>query len=489
MAAEATVTERVASPRVSPLRAQEILGVLAFGIAPAVTAGIMAIGHLGGPGSGLLVFASVLLANWVLTHNRYPLHLMPFAAAFVRALVPILGAGLTLAVLAAADRPGSVSSMVTPVIGAWIVTAFVAWSKLRFDAARPVRIAIIGSPTLAVGLAEELSNSKIRNYTVVGWVADDRPTTDPGKGAPRRLGSFTQIREVVQRHSVDLIAHSNRPSPNKLSAIDEDAFPPRLEIFERIAADCLDLPVRLIEVGQLYEDLLGHVPLGQANSAWFQYLLHPRFRAGSPLSKRAFDIVVGSVMLVLLSPVLLAFAIAVKLSDGGPVFYRQRRVGEGGREFELVKLRSMRVDSEDVGPRWSEEDDERVTQVGKVMRRLHIDEMPQLWHIVRGDMTLVGPRPEQRELIANLEHQLPWYDRRHLVKPGLAGWAQARCGYGGSEEGTGWKLCHDFFYLKHRSVYFDALVLIENVRISLRSGVQFGARSPQKEFITTEPAS
>ena len=121
------------------------------------------------------------------------------------------------------------------------------------------------------------------------------------------------------------------------------------------------------------------------------------------------------------------------------------------------------------------------------MRRLHIDEMPQLWNVLRGEMTLIGPRPERRELIAELERQLAYYDRRHLVKPGIAGWAQARCGYGGSEEGTGWKLCHDLFYLKHRSVYFDSLILLENVRVSLRSGVQFGARAPQEQFILGHP--
>jgi lipopolysaccharide/colanic/teichoic acid biosynthesis glycosyltransferase len=150
----------------------------------------------------------------------------------------------------------------------------------------------------------------------------------------------------------------------------------------------------------------------------------------------------------------------------------------------MIKLRSMRVASEgEAGARWSAADDERVTSVGKVMRRLHIDEMPQLWNVLRGEMTIVGPRPERRELIVKLERQLTYYDRRHLVKPGLAGWAQARCGYGGSEEGTGWKLCHDLYYLKHRSVYFDSLVLLENVRVSLHSGVQFGVSAPQEQFI------
>ena len=243
------------------------------------------------------------------------------------------------------------------------------------------------------------------------------------------------------------------------------------------------MPVRLIEASLLYEDLLGHVPLGQSTSAWFQYLLHPRYRAGSPFPKRIFDLVAGSLMLLAAAPVLAVCAIVVKLTDRGPIFYRQARAGEGGTDFAMVKMRSMSVAAENEGAQWSAADDVRITPIGRLMRRTHLDELPQLWSVLRGEMTLVGPRPERPELIAELERQLPYYDRRHLVKPGIAGWAQARCGYGGSEEGTGWKLCHDLFYLKHRSVYFDLLILIENVRVALRSDVQFDVRAPQEQFI------
>jgi lipopolysaccharide/colanic/teichoic acid biosynthesis glycosyltransferase len=155
----------------------------------------------------------------------------------------------------------------------------------------------------------------------------------------------------------------------------------------------------------------------------------------------------------------------------------------------MVKLRSMSVAAETEGAQWSTADDLRTTSVGRLMRRTHIDELSQLWNVLRGQMTLVGPRPERRELIAELERQLPYYDRRHMVKPGIAGWAQARCGYGGSEEGTSWKLCHDLFYLKHRSVYFDLLILMENFKVALRSGVQFDVRAPQEQFILAEAPS
>ena len=467
-----------AFPRVTALRAQRLLGTSAYRIAPAAAAGLMAGGHTGSPGTGALVFISVIAASLVLDRERYPIHLMPIASLAVRAAVPLLGVALALLLLVFAGNPEPVTSMAAPVLGTWAVMAFASWSKLRFESSHRVRIGVIGSAGIARGLDEELRSAGIRSYTVVGWLAGTDPPSDRGAGGPRRLGSLESVRDVVTRHGIDLLVHSTgQPTEG-----DENRHG-RLEVFERVAASCLDLPVRLIEANQLYEDLLGHVPLGQSNAAWFQYLLHPRYRAGSPVSKRAFDIVVGSFLSVAATPFLIAFAIAVKLTDGGPVFYRQRRVGEGGGEFEMVKLRSMRVASESTGAQWSGAEDDRITVVGRLMRRTHIDELPQLWNVLKGDMTIVGPRPERRELITELERQLPYYDRRHIVKPGLAGWAQARCGYGGSEEGTGWKLCHDLYYLKHRSVFFDLLILMENFHVSLRSGVQFDLRAPQQQFI------
>jgi lipopolysaccharide/colanic/teichoic acid biosynthesis glycosyltransferase len=451
-----------------------------------VAAGAIASSQLARPADGLLVFAAFVAASMSLERERFPFHLMPLASVVVRAATPLLGAGLALATFALAGSQHPPASMALPVLGAFVVMPLAAWVTWRFQSGRRVRIAVIGSEEIACGLDEELRAMGIRTYEVIGWICHEPVFAQEPDGGPRRLGSLDQIREIVGNGEVDLLVHSATTPPNGEEA---GPHPSRLEIFERVAAQCLDLPVRLIEASQLYEDLLGHVPLGQSNSAWFQYLMHPRYRATSPISKRAFDLVVGTAMSLVLLPVLAVFALLIKLTDGGPILYRQLRVGEGGREFSMVKLRSMRVDAESGSAEWCSAEDDRITGVGKLMRHAHIDELTQLWNVLCGDMTLVGPRPERRELIAELEHQLPYYDRRHLVKPGIGGWAQARCGYGGSEEGTGWKLCHDLFYLKHRSVYFDLLTLIENVRVSVRSGVQFEVRAPQEQFILRqEPA-
>ena len=472
--------KRVGFPYLTAFRARRLLDVSAYRLAPAAVAGLMASGHLNRAGDGLIVFGAIVLASALLEREQMPLHLMPLAWLAVRTAVPVLGAAMALAVFAIVGAGQPVTAMFIPVVGAWLVTAFATWSTARFESVRQVRLAVIGSEEIALGLDEELRTAGIRAYKVVGWLSDGASSVERSGGGPRRLGSLDDgMRGIVTRNRIDLLVHSAGPPVED----EEEQHHGRLEIFERVAQECLDLPVRLIEASLLYEDLLGHVPLGQSTSAWFQYLMHPRYKAGAPFSKRGFDLVAGSLMLIAAAPVLAAFAIAIKITDRGPIFYRQRRVGEGGDEFAMIKMRSMSVAAETTGAQWSTADDQRTTGVGRLMRRMHLDELPQLWNVLMGQMTLVGPRPERPELISELERQLPYYDRRHLVKPGIAGWAQARCGYGGSEEGTSWKLCHDLFYLKHRAVYFDLLILVENVRVSLRSGVQFDVRAPQEQFI------
>ena len=181
-------------------------------------------------------------------------------------------------------------------------------------------------------------------------------------------------------------------------------------------------------------------------------------------------------------------AIAIKLGDRGPVLYRQRRLGELGDSFEILKLRTMRTDAEADGPQWSEEGDQRVTRVGRLLRRSHLDEIPQLWNVLRGEMTLVGPRPERPEMVAELERRFPHYTRRQLVKPGIAGWAALRCGYAGSDIGTAWKLCHDLFYIKRRSMLADTLILAET-GVEVFRDAHRALRAPGERFLVGEQTS
>lgn len=184
-------------------------------------------------------------------------------------------------------------------------------------------------------------------------------------------------------------------------------------------------------------------------------------------AKRSFDIFAAIFLLVALSPVLAATALAIWLDSKGPILYRQRRIGLGGREFEIFKFRSMRQDAEKDGPCWAEKDDKRVTRVGRFIRRTRIDEIPQAINILKGEMSFVGPRPERPEFVRLLETEIPHYHARHLVKPGITGWAQVRFVYTASVEGARDKLGYDLFYIKHMSPLLDALIVLMTVRVAL----------------------
>ena len=433
------------------------------------------------PGQAAVLAASMLLIQWAFGRGRYPIHLMPFASVVVAIALPILGVLLATGLVVLAGEPVSLATLPIPAGIAAAISVLVWRLAERPEAGRPTRVAVIGSARLAQALADELSASGAYGIEIVGWVERTSAARN-GRlhtaGEPRRLGSLDALRLVVRDHHIDLLIHG---SAGPWSGGDEAPPIPRLEVFESVAT-CLDMPVRLVEASHFYEDRLGHVPLGTINSAWFQYIMHPRFRPGSNTCKRAVDLLFGGVLAVLLSPLIALAALAVKVYDGGPVIFRQRRLGAAGQEIEVLKLRSMTVAAESDGPQWSTQDDPRVTPVGRFLRRTHVDELPQLWNVVRGDMTLVGPRPERPEITPELELEHVHYERRHLVKPGITGWAQVRCGYAGSGTGTAWKLCHDLYYLKHRSVVLDLLILVETVRTAVND-VQFDVRAPDERFI------
>jgi lipopolysaccharide/colanic/teichoic acid biosynthesis glycosyltransferase len=296
------------------------------------------------------------------------------------------------------------------------------------------------------------------------------------------LGTLDGVRAAVTARRIELLVWAREEAGERRGGVDSDPDPDPCAL---IADACLDLPVRMIEASQLYEELLGHVPLGTIDSAWFRYIMHPRFRPTSPLSKRCSDLAIALPTAILALPLLGVLAIAIKLSDSGPVLYRQRRIGEGGRAFNVLKLRTMVTDAEAAGPQWCAPNDSRVTPLGKVLRRTHLDELPQLWNVLRGEMTLVGPRPERPEIVTELERRFPHYTRRHLVKPGITGWAQLRCGYAGSELGTAWKLCHDLFYVKRRSVLADWLIIVETLFEAGRDAHR-ALRAPEKRFLVGE---
>jgi exopolysaccharide biosynthesis polyprenyl glycosylphosphotransferase len=181
-----------------------------------------------------------------------------------------------------------------------------------------------------------------------------------------------------------------------------------------------------------------------------------------------FDVVASSILLLLTGPIILIAAILVKLDSKGPAFYRQQRVGLYGEEFWIVKLRTMRQDAEVSGQAvWAEKDDPRITRLGYWLRKLRIDELPQTWTVLKGEMSFVGPRPERRQFVEDLEQHLRYYAERHMVKPGITGWAQINYPYGASIEDSRNKLEYDLYYAKNYTPFLDLLILIQTLRVVL----------------------
>ena len=215
-----------------------------------------------------------------------------------------------------------------------------------------------------------------------------------------------------------------------------------------------------MELSVLFEEAFGHVPTAEINAAWFQCLADPRARVSTGPLKRGDRHRSGRRSRSRVTLPLLPILILLIRRDGGPGLFTQVRIGEGGRRFRLHKLRTMSVGA-DASAQWACPDDPRTTRIGAILRRTHLDELPQLVNVIRGEMSLVGPRPEQPAFVDRLEGMLPFYQRRHLMRPGITGWAQIRCGYAGSDVGSAWKLCHDLYYAKHRSIGVDLLILCE----------------------------
>lgn len=227
--------------------------------------------------------------------------------------------------------------------------------------------------------------------------------------------------------------------------------------------------VHVNEISTFLERETGRVDLDSVNPSWL--IFSDGFSSGRMVSsafKRLFDIGASLLLLVLTLPLVLVTAIAIRFESKGPAFYRQRRVGLYGVGFDVIKLRSMRQDAEVGGKAvWAEKDDPRITRIGRIIRKLRIDELPQCWSVLKGEMSFVGPRPERPQFVEDLEQKLPYYAERHMVKPGITGWAQINYPYGASIEDSRQKLEYDLFYAKNYSPFLDLLILLQTIRVVL----------------------
>ncbi|MEP6868562.1 MAG: TIGR03013 family XrtA/PEP-CTERM system glycosyltransferase, partial [Novosphingobium sp.] len=226
--------------------------------------------------------------------------------------------------------------------------------------------------------------------------------------------------------------------------------------------------VHVNDFSSFIERETGRVDLDTVNPSWL--IFSDGFSSGravSSFAKRMFDVIASALLLTLTLPLIVLFALIVKLDSKGPAFFRQTRVGLFGVPFSVIKLRSMRTDAEEDGAQWASKDDPRTTRVGRFIRKVRIDELPQTWSVLKGEMSFVGPRPERPEFVSELEEHMPYYAERHMVKPGITGWAQINYPYGASIEDSRHKLEYDLYYAKNYTPFLDLLILLQTLRVVL----------------------
>jgi sugar transferase (PEP-CTERM system associated) len=315
------------------------------------------------------------------------------------------------------------------------------------------RLLLVGTSPATVDLARELFSRRHElGVEIVGFVDPDPARMGTAVLNPGVIGTLEDIPSIVRARGVDRVVVSLSDARGKLP-------------MDKLLELRLD-GVNFDHLASVYETYTGKIAVENLRPSWLVFSSGFRKTRVLTASKRLLDIVAALVGMVLAMPLVAMAVVAVRLTSPGPALYHQRRVGQHGRIFTVHKFRSMRQDAEaETGAVWAaKEHDPRVTPIGRLLRRTRLDEIPQLWNVLIGDMSFVGPRPERPEFVGELTREIPFYGLRHIVRPGLTGWAQVRYTYGATTEDALQKLQYELFYIKHMSVAFDLYIILSTVK-------------------------
>lgn len=410
--------------------------------------------------------------------------------AFLYYLAPDLSFGRSVAAIAA--------PIIVAVVLGWRLLVYASFAVLR----RNERILIVGTGPAGISLAEEVSARPELGLHIVGFLHESDSPIDNvrmpspagfvmslryGNGHRAELESLTRHAAahsdvaVLMAEEKEGTVHSELPCPI-LGPVADVAHLAVAHRVDRIILSLTErrgaMPVRELlhlkflgikveEVHSIYERITGRILVEHLSPSWliFSDGFHkaPALMAG----KRLFDVAVAGLALLISTPLMAAIALAIFFESGAPVLFRQNRVGQNGKIFSMLKFRSMQNEPADHGPQWTKSSDRRITRVGRFIRKFRLDELPQLVNVLRGQMSLVGPRPEQPAFVEMLEQEIPYYGQRHTLRPGITGWAQVKYGYGGSVEETRTKLEHELFYIKHLSLALDLAIVFETGKVLL----------------------
>lgn len=379
---------------------------------------------------------------------------------FVR-LMQSLGVATLAFALLYAVAPGLMVGRGVFALAVGFILALVPLWRAAFDEiidrlAPGERILFLGTKPAAVALARELaSRERDLGVEVVGFVEAESSAVRTFVRDPGMVGTINDLSRIVHEYGVDRVVVSLGDARGRLPM-----------------GDLLDLKlrgVRFDHLASVYEEFTGRIAVENLRPSWLVFSDGFRKARTVMIVKRVVDVLAAGIGLLVGLPLLLAVGAAVRLTSAGPALYHQARVGERGRTFTIHKFRTMRVDAEAAsGPVFASARDPRVTPIGTFLRRTRLDELPQLWNVLIGDMSLVGPRPERPEFVHDLTEQIPFYGQRHVVRPGLSGWAQVRYAYAATVEDTMEKLQYDLFYIKNMSVLLDLLIVFSTIKTVLK---------------------
>ena len=315
------------------------------------------------------------------------------------------------------------------------------------------RVLMVGTGPVGISLAREIISRPELNLKVVGFLDEKGENIGKSLVNPGIIGAVSDVETITADRSINRVV---------LSLAERRGCTPVRQLLHLKFAG-----IGVEDAHSLYEKITGRILLEHLSPSWL--ILSDGFRKSAFMLaiKRALDVLVSLVALVLTLPLMLLVAATIWLETGKPILFRQKRAGVGGRVFSIVKFRSMYQDAEESGPSWAVQGDQRVTRVGRLLRKFRLDELPQLFNVLRGEMSLVGPRPEQPHFCTVLEEHLSLFSLRHSVRPGITGWAQIKYQYGSSIEESKTKLEFDLFYIKHMSVLLDLAILFETAKVIL----------------------
>ncbi|MFN0139998.1 MAG: TIGR03013 family XrtA/PEP-CTERM system glycosyltransferase [Pyrinomonadaceae bacterium] len=317
------------------------------------------------------------------------------------------------------------------------------------------KILVVGTGKAALDTAEAVWERRDAGYRIAGFVSENGAKPREKLGQSIILGKAHELEEVIRNEKIDRVVIAVRER--------RGAFPTEALLKMSLAGD-----ISIEECTSFFERITGKVHVDMLRPSWLIFAGRRRDTPIKSVVRELFHRILALVGLSVSLPIAIITALLIRLESRGPIFYKQERVGKNGRVFNVIKFRSMKIDAEADGlPVWAATDDERVTRVGRVIRKLRIDEIPQFWNILKGEMNFVGPRPERPHFVKQLAKEISFYEHRHLVAPGLTGWAQIKYPYGASVSDAIQKLQYDLYYIKNQSLTLDMVIVFETIKTVL----------------------